>query len=939
MPKVHYNDKLINNLRVYSKAVDPKDKFSIYYIGTKQRRDDIHCNYETYNPQSNSDKCEYIDTGGGTIDDIDLVTGCKKVIIRPYTSYSSKTDASSYKTSDTRYFNIKTDGYESDKNSFANISLSSTDRAHITFSNISVLLDTKEVVYISQNQTLVMKFLLSEGGVFTLYLEPYTIKDQFPNFTVLDKYGYTTPMFDSSSSNITYIEKFVRYIKMGNYTDIDQLKAKHQSVLREDRVYKVFSTIETSNGMYMIGSTGNDVLYIDQNTHYVCGGEEMDVYSTSDQWPMDGVIDNRSEDKMLDFLSITFDISNITLYREKNIRAGKSYIDLGLLNYAGQNLLVANYFRGNEYKHLIVIDRNNESYIPSHTGSGYIFIPFYYIIQGSKNYFVMPSNFQEFAVAAQKENIESRTEHFSLIVEVHDGKEGPIELTITIDDFYSSNRNVKMFLYDDGGFYSHNYIIFDHLKFDYDNPTNFDALINTLQTTRDNLNSSKTYDDSTNNLDNIDSNSILDVRHMHFIKDTIIMFNHKIENNVLTSVPDTEQKLGVLVIHDVPPSDITVIPKYNDLILSASNQRRLSESDEEDKSVTIRNYFVNAEYSIYILQFDFTDDDPIQIYTYNNSQFEIEIKLSRAHNIYLNNKYFSLIKVNDLRCAYSLYNMKLQVNGIHKMLGFESLVDMLIFTSECTFNNSLLSKLKKNLDAFKYYNEMLLDNIFLQNYNTTYAADLSRVLTDYFLPINITNFMEIVIKAQDGRISRTDSDSDTKVRHERSVHFNDGDISEYNMQSNINSAMLDSSTRISSSASKSGSWFSGVSKKISNFVKSITKVGQQFWDSSIERLDLDAIINTKSIDPVLLNDYGLIADGNISNNAKAVLTLGHFDINNILYLGIVFCTKNRSLKNSYISPQKLLDIQREIVFQEILQNLEHGMNRWNNNTYEEDCGI
>ncbi|WP_341793893.1 hypothetical protein [Rickettsia endosymbiont of Ceutorhynchus obstrictus] len=680
------------------------DDARLHYIGRKNKVDNIVC--EPFHLTNIHYSGEYhipaphifIDSGGGySHGKEDLITGCNKVNIYPYTKvagyYSTYT------------FFVKTQGYE---NQVSSSTINVHGNGTIIFSKISLLKDCDQITYSPINNTISFRIPLSQNGTFTLDVKNYLDRNNNTNFVLIDKHGSNiVPKLDSNS---TIVSKFE--LHAGHSLDnLSIAKDYYRNISYTEKDYKIFGVISSAlendhkvSYKMVIGSSGVDVINLDKQTVFAEGGEGQDVYIASNAPGETAVnIDNRSEDKKLDILSVQSidDVSleqkddNLSLLIEKKVNHTTTERD---------NIIIENYFLGNEYKHLILVDQSKNSFIPF--DEDVRLVPFYHA-SSNRNVFILPVSIKQVVVDSNLENIEFCRNNNDLLLLEKDIGENPNPLVVILKDFYSDTlkwQDFKLYSYSNG---SINYKYSTNLLQEYPKALDY-----------------KKY-----NYEKIVKEYVVD-----FGKSLEINHNQKLVNNTLISIESDAQRIGVMLLKNVLPEQIKVHIIDQDLIFTDKNSNNF---------IKIKNWCINENYRISTLEFDL-GLDPIKIQRLdknNCSTSYLENNISNASQLYKLNKELESVIDYDiehvLRCVMSINSF--DITEAYAILGFTSVQDEINFIEDCDFKEFTRLKSHINNSLLSKYQDKLLYNVQLQNYSLDKTTQYSNIINQQLFPDNVVN--------------------------------------------------------------------------------------------------------------------------------------------------------------------------------------------------------
>lgn len=642
----------------------------LHYIGRKHKVDIISCKIC---PMS-VDRI-FIDSGGGSSNDRkDLIENCNKAFVQPFTEVKGGNN--------TYILYVKTEGYENqDSSSTINVHGNGT----IIFPEISLLKDCDQITYSPVNNTISFRIPLSQNGTFALDVKNYLDRKNNTNFALIDKYGSNiVPKLDNNSTVVNRFELHARH----SLNNFNIAKDYYREVSHIEKDYQVFGVISSASQnnhkdtyKMFIGSSGTDVINFDKQTVFAEGGEGQDVYIASNTPGENTVtIDNRSEDKKFDILSVQSidDVSleqegdDLTLFIEKRVN-NTTEID---------DVIIENYFLDYEYKHLILVDKNRNSFIPFELNKDVILVPFYRA-SSDENVFMLPVSVKQAIIDSNLENIEFYRDSNDLLLLEKDISENPHPLAVILQDFYSNLSQ-----WENNKIYSRNH------NGDYDN------YIDLLQKSREAIDY-KTY------------------KYESVVKEYIVDFSKSIEiyhnqsqnrNGTITAFKPDEEKIGVMMLRNISPKQIKVYRNGSDLVLNDKNSNR---------TVSMKNWYISNSYKISTLKFDL-DLNSIKIHQLDRDD--------SSDSDYLKSKvyYASLLSSNkifllgadvehNLRCVVS--TSSIDIPEAYIALGFTSFQDQVSFLQNCDLKEFELTELKNRInDLLPEYKNKLLYDLELSSY-------------------------------------------------------------------------------------------------------------------------------------------------------------------------------------------------------------------------------
>ncbi|KHO02170.1 hypothetical protein JS61_08070 (plasmid) [Rickettsia felis] len=670
--------QIILNDRSFAVRYFRYDDAKLHYVGRKNKVDNVVC--EPFHLTNVHYPGEYhipaphisIDSGGGNSEDKkDLVENCGRVIVRPFTEVKGGNS--------TYTFYVKTEGYE---NQVSSSTIDVRGNGTIIFPEISLLKDCGQITYSPVNNIMSFRIPLSQNGTFTLDVRNYLDRKNNTHFVLIDKDGSNIiPKLDSNSTVVNKFELHARH----SLESFNIAKDYYKKISYIEKDYQIFcvisSVLENEDKEFykmFIGSSGTDVINLDKQTVFAEGGEGQDVYITSDT-PGENIviINNKSEDKKFDILSVQSidDVSleqegdDLSLFIEKKVN-NTTEID---------DVVIENYFLGNEYKHLILVDKNRNSFIPFELSKDIILVPFYRANSG-ENVFTLPVSVKQAVIDNNLEDIEFYRDSNNLLLLEKDTGENPSPLAVIFKDFYSNLSKWK-----DHKIYSRNH------NGDYDN------YIDLLQKSREAI------DYKTHKYESVVKEYIVD-----FSKSIEIYHNqNQNRNGTITAFKPDEEKIGVMMLRNISPKQIEVYRNGSDLVLNDKNSNH---------TVSMKNWYISNSYRISTLEFD-PGLNSIKIHKLDNSDSDY-LKRKIFYALQLSSKTKFLLDSDterNLKCIMSISG--LNIPETYVILGFTSFQDQVNFLQNCDLKEFELTELKNRINALlPEYKDKLLDSVELNGY-------------------------------------------------------------------------------------------------------------------------------------------------------------------------------------------------------------------------------
>ncbi|WP_265017580.1 hypothetical protein [Wolbachia endosymbiont (group A) of Epistrophe grossularia] len=300
----------VNGRWLINDQIDNNGIFSYYYVGRKNKVDEISCMGYSEHFTGIDDRGVIIDSSGGSNkNEKDVVENCKKVIISPYTTV--KGGKSNYT------FYVKAADYKGN-GLYSEIDVDGTGT--VIFPEIDLLGDCDQITYSTNSNTLSLKINFGQNNQFTLDVKNYVEQSSNkPHFALIDKNGSNiVPKIERSDSSTIKITSFELHSEH-SLDNFDDVASHYKKIPNNNKDYKVFSVIRdrvqnqgNSAVPHMVfGSLEDDVINFDQGTIFARGGGGSDVYFISNDINSGEVkIDNNSSDKKLDTLFMLPKASN-----------------------------------------------------------------------------------------------------------------------------------------------------------------------------------------------------------------------------------------------------------------------------------------------------------------------------------------------------------------------------------------------------------------------------------------------------------------------------------------------------------------------------------------------------------------------------------------------------------------------------------------------------
>ncbi len=602
-----------------------------HYIGRQNKTDEVSCTIST------GDFIDYgtiIDSKGGYSNDKrDIIENCNRAIILPYTN--AKGVEGNYT------FYVRNAEYKG-TNLHSEIDVKGTGT--VIFPETDLLNNGDEIIYSSNNNTLSLKIGLGQNNQYTLDIKNYIKQSTSkPNFILIDKNGsnIVPKIKELGTTKINSFELHLEYA-LDNFDDVEN---HYKKILNNDKDYKVFSVIrgktQSQNNSVVphmvFGSSGDDVIHFDQGTMSARGGKGSDVYVIADDINNKEIkIDNHSNDEKADTLFMPevekdFSVQQCDLH----------------LSYNNTDIQVKNYLQNRNYRHLIIMNRKGEAFIPniqsmscSSSGKGKL-VPFLQATQ-TQNMFLLPKDFQgdHVVIDSRLEDIERyrNKDHLLLI------RNNEVPFIIKVEGFYGNQskwRDVNFLLWNDGNLSPY---------------PGLQQKVNGIMDYQDKLKSDyeKTVKEYT-----IDFTESVGITHN--------------QNDILNSVGQDGERVGVLILKNITPDRIGVSNSDTDLVFSDKVSNHI---------INIKNWNSSESYRITTLEFDL-GLEPITIRRldrFNLSEVKkIQDLIEKASDNYQKRDKYAPNIEDDFKCLVSVNGFKSE-NKTYGCLSFSSLQDQINFT-------------------------------------------------------------------------------------------------------------------------------------------------------------------------------------------------------------------------------------------------------------------
>ncbi|WP_425385343.1 ankyrin repeat domain-containing protein [Wolbachia endosymbiont (group B) of Schoenobius gigantella] len=661
--------------------------FNYHYIGRQNKVDEILCmGYSEHFTESDS-RDVIIDSGGGfNRNREDVVENCRKVIISPYTTVEG--GKSNYT------FYVKTADYKG-RGLYSEINVDGTGT--VVFPEIDLLSDCDQITYSKESNTLSLKINFGQNNQFTLDVRNYVEQSSNkPHFVLIDKNGSNiVPKIERSDSATIKINSFELHSEhsLGKFKDVEN---HYKKILNNNKDYKVLSVIRdrvqnqgnSAVPHVVFGSSGDDAINFDQGTIFARGGKGRDVYVITDDINNKEVkIDNNSDDEKIDTLFMPevekdFSIQQCDLY----------------LKYNNSNIRVKNYFQDRNYRHLIIMNKKGETFIPiiesmscSSSGKGKL-VPFLQATQ-IQSMFLLSKDFQgdHIVIDSNLEDIEKYKDKDDLLLI----REGEAPLIIRIEDFYNDQskwRDINFLLWNNG---------------------NFSQYLGLQQE----VNGIIDYQDKLKG----DYRKIIKEYNVDFTQSSSITHN---QDDTLTSLGNDEERIGVVILKNIAPNQIEVSSSGTDLIFR---------DKRSNHTVNIKGWNNSKSYRISTLEFDL-GLEPITIRRLDKFSLhevgKIQSLIDIASENYQNKSKYTPKVENDFKCLISVEGFEREnKEPTYQCLGFSSLQDQVSFTENfCSLEQLTEFRDKSNSTQVSALSKNLQNNLSLNGYDQNIADKCSKLM-------------------------------------------------------------------------------------------------------------------------------------------------------------------------------------------------------------------
>ncbi|WP_034577414.1 hypothetical protein [Cardinium endosymbiont of Bemisia tabaci] len=354
-----------------SKIYGQSENVTIRYNSDSNKVDKIVCNNLLH--QKDSDSTIYdanishnhitVDSGGGiSYTQKDTIKGCRNVIVSPNTIV----------TGDDTNYNI----YIKSKNSNldyaeSNINIPGIGTKNIIFPEISLLNDATSIKYNSSSNRLIINIPLSKNDQYELALENYlTNTTNITNYVLIDRYGNNIVLILDKLTTSHDIKNFLINAGIDRNMQIEELVNHYHNITYTEHNYNILGKVRyPNNDLWKFGSVADDIIENDDNTIFISGGEGSDLYVvTQTKKDLNLSINNYARDFKLDILSVPFISIDIILIKDTD--------DLILHISPVMDITILDYFRSKEHQHIVLMDQNNNTFIPFAIENGITLMPF-----------------------------------------------------------------------------------------------------------------------------------------------------------------------------------------------------------------------------------------------------------------------------------------------------------------------------------------------------------------------------------------------------------------------------------------------------------------------------------------------------------------------------------------------------------------------------------
>ncbi|WP_264377026.1 ankyrin repeat domain-containing protein [Wolbachia endosymbiont (group B) of Ochlodes sylvanus] len=680
---------IVNNRLLINDSIDNNGIFNYYYVGRKNKVDEVLCMGYSEHFTGTDDRDVIIDSGGGSNNnEKDIVENCKKVIILPYTTVKGR---KSHYT-----FYVKTADYKG-RGLYSEIGVDGTGT--VVFPEIDLLGDCDQITYSVNSNTLSLKVNFGQNNQFTLDIKNYVEQSSNkPHFALIDKNGSNiVPKIEKSDSPTIEIKSFELHSEH-SLKGFRAVENHYKKILNNHKGYKVLSVVrgktQSQNNSVVshmvFGSSGDDIINFDQGTMFAKGGEGRDVYFVSNDISSKAVkIDNNSNDKKLDILFMRVVEKDFSIYK----------CDLHL-KYNNSNIRVKSYLRDPNYRHLIIMNHKGEAFIPyvqsmscSSSKKGKL-VPFLQATQ-TQNMFLLPKDFEDdhVVIDSRLEDIEKYKDKDDLLLI----RESENPFIIRIEGFYTDRSKWENISY---SLWNNNDLL--------PSPGLLGNIDNVME-----------YKDKLRN----DYERIFKEYTEDFSDSTsIIHHNQKLEENISTSIEQDEERIGVMILKNITPGQVEIFSNGADLIF----RDKMS-----NHTINIKDWDNNEFHRISTLEFD-SGLEPIVIRRLDRFSLsevrKIQALIDKASENYHNRSKYTPKVETDFKCLISIDGFA-NKNSTYQCLGFSSVQNQISFTENfCSLEQLTEFRDKSKNTQVSALSKNLQNNLLLNGYDQNIVGKCSKLI-------------------------------------------------------------------------------------------------------------------------------------------------------------------------------------------------------------------
>ncbi|WP_341823962.1 ankyrin repeat domain-containing protein [Wolbachia endosymbiont (group A) of Udea olivalis] len=682
--KARVNGRWLINDQIHNNGI-----FNYYYVGRKNKVDEISCMGYSKHFTGIDDRDVIIDSGGGSNkNEKDVVESCKKVIISPYTRVKGR--KSNYT------FYVKTADYKG-RGLYSEIDVDGTGT--VSFPEFDLLSDCDQITYSKNSNTLSLKINFGQNNQFTLDIKNYVEQSSNkPHFALIDKNGSNiVPKIEKSDSPTIEIKSFELHSEH-SLKGFRAVENHYKKILNNHKGYKVLSVVrgktQSQNNSVVshivFGSSGDDIINFDQGTMFAKGGEGRDVYFVSNDISSKAVkIDNNSNDKKLDILFMRVVEKDFSIYK----------CDLHL-KYNNSNIRVKSYLRDPNYRHLIIMNHKGEAFIPyvqsmscSSSKKGKL-VPFLQATQ-TQNMFLLPKDFEDdhVVIDSRLEDIEKCKDKDDLLLI----RESENPFIIRIEGFYTDRSKWENISY---SLWNNNDLL--------PSPGLLGNIDNVME-----------YKDKLRN----DYERIFKEYTEDFSDSTsIIHHNQKLEENISTSIEQDEERIGVMILKNITPGQVEIFSNGADLIF----RDKMS-----NHTINIKDWDNNEFHRISTLEFDL-GLEPIVIRRLDRFSLsevrKIQALIDKASENYHNRSKYTPKVETDFKCLISIDGFA-NKNSTYQCLGFSSVQNQISFTENfCSLEQLTEFRDKSKSTQVSALSKNLQNNLLLNEYDQNIVGKCSKLI-------------------------------------------------------------------------------------------------------------------------------------------------------------------------------------------------------------------